>query len=238
MPSAALIQTRGLRKTYHSGQLKVEALRGVDLSLNRGEFLAIMGPSGSGKSTLMHILGCMDRPTAGSFRLEGRETSKLDDDGLSDLRNRSIGFIFQNFNLLPRMTALENVRLPLLYSNLDEAARSGLAETALERVGLGGRMDHRPTQLSGGQQQRVAVARALVMRPSLIVADEPTGNLDSKAAADIMGLFQSLNDEGNTLMIVTHDPGMAACCGRRLVLRDGRVTEDRKQRRKKPGRVK
>jgi putative ABC transport system ATP-binding protein len=209
----------------------------VDLRLERGDFLAIMGPSGSGKSTLMHILGCMDRPTGGSFRLEGKETSKLDDDGLASLRNRSIGFVFQSFNLLPRMTAVENVRLPLAYSGLDEAACRGLAEAALERVGLGSRMHHRPTQLSGGQQQRVAVARALVLRPSLIVADEPTGNLDSKSAADIMGLFQSLNDEGNSLMIVTHDPGMAACCGRRLVLKDGRVTEDRKQRRKKPARV-
>jgi putative ABC transport system ATP-binding protein len=228
-----LIEAKNLRKTYRSGSLAVEALRGVDFSLGRGEFMAVMGPSGSGKSTLMHILGCMDRPTAGSFKLEGKEASRLDDDGLAALRNRAIGFVFQSFNLLPRMTALENVRLPLMYSGLDEEGRAGLAEAALARVGLASRMDHRPTQLSGGQQQRVAVARALVLKPSLIVADEPTGNLDSKSAADIMGLFQSLNKEGNSLLMVTHDPEMAACCNRRLVLKDGKVTEDKKQRPRK-----
>ncbi len=221
-----LIEARGLRKVYGGAAVAVEALRGVDLVLSRGEFLAVMGPSGSGKSTLMHILGCMDRPSAGSCLFEGREVADMDDDELAALRNSRLGFVFQSFNLLPRMTALENVKLPLAYSGLPAAKRLGLAEAALRRVGLEDRMEHLPSQLSGGQQQRVAVARSLVMDPSLVVADEPTGNLDSQSAAEVMALFQSLNDEGRTMLLVTHDPEMASCCKRVVTLRDGRVVSD------------
>ncbi len=225
--SSKLIEAKGLRKVYNDGgAVAVEALRGLDLDLERGEFLAVMGPSGSGKSTLMHILGCMDRPSAGSFLFEGKEVADLDDDALAALRNTRLGFVFQSFNLLPRMTALENVKLPLAYSTVPAERREGLARAALVRVGLEDRLLHLPSQLSGGQQQRVAVARSLVMGPGLIVADEPTGNLDSQSASDIMALFQSLNDEGRTLLLVTHDPEMAACCRRVLTLKDGRIIAD------------
>ncbi len=225
-----MIRTRGLKKTYASEGLAVQALRGVDLDLAEGEFVAVMGPSGSGKSTLMHILGCMDRPSAGSYKMEGRELAGLEDDDLSALRNRMIGFVFQNFNLLPRMTALENTILPMAYSDLDLIQRAGRAERALKRVGLADRMDHLPSQLSGGQQQRVAIARALVMDPRLLVADEPTGNLDTKSADSILDLFDSLNDEGRTVLLVTHDPKVSARCRRVLTLTDGRVVTDRRLR--------
>jgi putative ABC transport system ATP-binding protein len=225
----AVISVRGLTRVYRTeGAVEVHALRGIDLDIEAGEFVAIMGPSGSGKSTMMNILGCLDQPTSGSYRLDGQEVADLSKDQRALIRNRRIGFVFQGFNLLARTSALENVELPLLYRGIsDGGERHRMAVRALEHVGLGGRVDHVPTQLSGGEQQRVAIARALVGGPSLILADEPTGNLDTKTSDDVMDLFRALNqDEGMTLVMVTHEPDVAARCRRVVLFRDGRILGD------------
>ncbi|GJM44214.1 MAG: macrolide export ATP-binding/permease protein MacB [Gemmatimonadota bacterium] len=227
MESQPVIDARDLVKTYRAGSNEVQALRSVSLRVERGEMIAIMGASGSGKSTLMNILGGLDRPTSGSYRLDGTSVAELGRSRLADLRNAKIGFVFQTFNLLPRTSALENVELPLLYdrSGRSEAARDQAA-AALERVGLVNRMDHEPSELSGGQQQRVAIARALVMRPALVLADEPTGNLDSRTSLEVMSLFQELNDEGTTTIIVTHELDIARYARRVIELRDGQILRD------------
>jgi putative ABC transport system ATP-binding protein len=205
------------------GGLPVPALDGVSLDVGPGEFIAIVGPSGSGKSTMMNILGCLDRPTAGSYELAGTPVTALDDDGLAQLRSRTIGFIFQSYNLLPRTTALDNVATPLLYQGVGRRERMARARAALERLGLGDRIDHEPTELSGGQQQRVAVARAIVTEPALILADEPTGNLDSHSGAEVIALLRELHAAGRTIVLITHDPDVAATATRRIHLRDGRI---------------
>lgn len=221
-----VIQTYDLRKTYKIGAVEVHALAGVSITINRGEVVAIMGPSGSGKSTLMNLLGCLDRPTSGRYILDGEEVSELDDDQLAGIRNRKVGFVFQSFNLLSRSTALANVELPMRYAGVSRE-RVQRAAAALESVGLADRMNHKPTELSGGQQQRVAIARALVNRPAILMADEPTGNLDSKSGKEIMDLLLSLNKKyGTTLIIVTHDPNVAAQTQRIIHLKDGLVEED------------
>jgi putative ABC transport system ATP-binding protein len=218
-----VISAHNLRKVYKMGEMEVNALDGVDLCVDRGEVIAIMGPSGSGKSTLMNILGCLDHPTEGEYYLDGEQVSNLRDDQLADIRNRKVGFIFQNFNLLPRQTALANVELPMRYAGIKQG-RSQLAREALELVGLGDRMKHKPTELSGGQQQRVAIARSLVNNPAIIMADEPTGNLDSKSGKEIMELLLKLNkDRGTTLIIVTHDPIVSSQTQRVVRLKDGQV---------------
>jgi putative ABC transport system ATP-binding protein len=223
----ALIELEDVWKVYHMGDMEVPALRGVSLKIEAGEFVAIMGSSGSGKSTLMSIVGGLDRPTRGRYHLDGVEMATLSRDDLARVRNAKIGFVFQSFNLLPRTTALENVELPMYYAHGTRAKeRRERAEHALTLVGLAERMDHRPNQLSGGQQQRVAIARALVNRPSLVLADEPTGNLDSKVTIEIMALFQSLNDAGNTVVFVTHEPDVAQYAKPRVVLKDGNVITD------------
>jgi putative ABC transport system ATP-binding protein len=224
-----VIALTGVEKVYRTGEVDVKAVAGVTLTVRRGEFLAIMGASGSGKSTMMNILGCLDRPTAGEYRLDGVDVAGLTRPQLARLRNRKLGFVFQNFNLLPRTTALENVELPLSYSEpqISLRERHRRAREALERVGLGDRLAHRPSQLSGGQQQRIAIARALVNHPHLLLADEPTGNLDTRTSIDIMGLFQDLNDSGITVLMVTHELDVAAYCRRIVVMRDGRVLDDR-----------
>jgi putative ABC transport system ATP-binding protein len=219
-----IIAAEGLFKRYELGGETVTALDGVDLTVGEGEMISITGPSGSGKSTLMHIIGCLDRPDEGVYRLAGEDVSRMSRDRLAEVRNRRIGFIFQTFNLLPRMSSLENVELPLLYGGQEDSRAKAAA--ALERVGLGERMGHEPNQLSGGQRQRVAIARALVMNPALLLADEPTGNLDSRTGQEILALFRALHGEGHTIMIVTHDPSVASCCGRQVRLRDGRIVED------------
>jgi len=224
----ALIELRDVRKVYKMGDVELEALRGATLDIEHGEYVALVGPSGSGKSTLMNTLGCLDRPTTGSYRLDGQEVSGLTADGRARLRNRQIGFVFQNFNLLARTSAAENVEMPLMYTpGLSRAGRRQRAVEMLERVGLGDRLDHHPSQLSGGQQQRVAIARALVNRPSILLADEPTGNLDTRTTREIIALFQQLNrDEGLTIILVTHDLEVARIARRQLVLVDGEIVVD------------
>jgi putative ABC transport system ATP-binding protein len=218
-----LISIKGLRKTYNIGTQQVHALDGLDLGIDVNEYVALMGPSGSGKSTLMNVLGCLDSPTAGSYHLNGQNVANLDEDALADIRNREIGFVFQSFNLLPRYSALENVALPLIYAGLSKRERLERAEEVLEMVGLQDRMVHRPNELSGGQRQRVAVARALVNRPSIILADEPTGNLDTATSMEIMNLFGEIQAAGNTVILVTHEEDVAMCAHRIVRLRDGKV---------------
>jgi len=222
-----LIELVGISKRYMLGGVEYPALSDVSLSIKRNEFLALTGASGSGKSTMMNIIGCLDSPTEGRYSLDGEEVAGLDEEQLASVRNRKIGFVFQNFYLMPRMTALDNVAQPLIYRGIAPAKRRAHAEVALQRVGLGDRMRHRPNEMSGGQRQRVAVARALVGHPELLLADEPTGNLDSRTAREIMDLFSQLHAEGQTVVIVTHDPGIAACCKRLVRLHDGRIAEDR-----------
>ena len=221
-----LIHARDLRKTYHVGDQVVHALDGLDLDIHANEYVALMGPSGSGKSTLMNMLGCLDSPTSGKYILNDQDVSRLEDDALADIRNREIGFVFQTFNLLPRYTALENVALPMVYAGMGKAERMARAEEVLHQVGLGDRMDHRPNELSGGQRQRVAVGRALVMNPSIILADEPTGNLDTATSQEVMELFGDIQKAGNTVILVTHEEDIAAYAHRTVRLRDGRVESD------------
>ena len=223
---SALIEMSGICKHYTVGGQMVRALDGVDFTVAAGEMVAILGPSGSGKSTLMHILGCLDVPTAGRYRLAGQAVERMNESQLSRVRGRTVGFVFQGFHLLPGLTARENVELPLIYRGMAEAQRHRLAEESLRRVGLEHRMDHRPGELSGGQQQRVAVARAIAGRPPMLLADEPTGNLDTAAGREIMGLLHDLHNEGNTVIIITHDPAIGAACPRRVRIRDGKLTED------------
>jgi len=222
----ALIETRDLWKTYVMGSEEIHALRGVSIDIERGEYVAIMGPSGSGKSTLMNLIGCLDTPSKGSYLLNGKRVSEMNDNELARIRNEEIGFVFQTFNLLPRASALHNVELPLVYAGVSAAEREVRARGALERVELADRMSHRPNELSGGQRQRVAIARALVNNPSILLADEPTGNLDSKTGAEIMGLFERLHKTGNTIVLVTHEPDVAAFAYRSIHIRDGKVEND------------
>jgi putative ABC transport system ATP-binding protein len=224
--SEPVVSLSDVRRTYGSGDSVVHALRGIDLDIHQGEMVAIMGPSGSGKSTLMNILGCLDRPTAGRYWLEGRDVARLTTRELAAIRLRSLGFIFQSFHLLPRTSALENVELPLIYAAVSRSQRRARSLEALARVGLEGRAHHTASQLSGGQQQRVAIARAIVQRPRLILADEPTGNLDSHTSLEVMSTLQALNDEGATLIIVTHEPDIARYATRTLYCRDGRIRRD------------
>ncbi len=224
---AAVVRLENVEKTYRTGEVDVHAVRGVSLEIQRGEFVALMGSSGSGKSTLMNILGCLDRPTFGQYFLDGHDVSHLSRDQLADMRNRKLGFVFQNFNLLPRTSALENVELPLLYrhEHMSNVQLRASAERVLDSVGLKGRGDHHPSQLSGGQQQRVAIARALINDPEVLLADEPTGNLDSRTSIEVMEIFQSLNDKGITIIMVTHEPDIAGYARRNVVMRDGRIVE-------------
>ena len=222
----ALIETVGLWKTYVMGTEEIHALRGVSLQIERGEYVAIMGPSGSGKSTLMNLIGCLDTPTRGSYLLNGKQVSQMNDNELARIRNEEIGFVFQTFNLLPRATALHNVELPLVYAGVPAKDRQERAKGALEKVELTQRMTHRPNELSGGQRQRVAIARALVNNPSILLADEPTGNLDSKTGNEIMVLFERLHKAGNTIVLVTHEANVAAYAYRAIHIRDGRVEND------------
>ena len=222
----ALIETKDLWKTYVMGTEEIHALRGVSIEIERGEYVAIMGPSGSGKSTLMNLIGCLDTPSKGSYLLNNKQVGQMNDDELARIRNEEIGFVFQTFNLLPRATALHNVELPLVYAGVPTKDRLVRARKSLDRVDLGDRMTHRPNQLSGGQRQRVAIARALVNNPSILLADEPTGNLDSKTGAEIMALFDKLHQSGNTIIVVTHEADIAAYAKRTIHLRDGQVEND------------
>jgi len=222
---SGLIELSSVWRVYDTGRVAVEALRGVDLTVAEGEFVAIVGPSGSGKSTLMHIVGCLDRPTSGSYLLDGSPVEELGDDELAAVRSRAIGFVFQSYNLLPRTTALENVATPLLYQGVGRAERNRRAREALVRLGLDDRLDHQPGELSGGQQQRVAIARALVTQPRLLLADEPTGNLDSASGADVLGLLADLHRSGMTIVLITHDTEIAAAAGRQVHVRDGLILQ-------------
>ena len=226
--SGVVIRTEGLIKTYEMGAEQVHALQGVDLEIRKGEYVAIMGPSGSGKSTLMNLIGCLDSPTSGRYWLAGRLVSELDDDELAYIRNKEIGFVFQTFNLLPRATALHNVELPLIYNGTPAEERIEKAKLALQRVDLTPRMHHKPNELSGGQRQRVAIARALVNDPSIVLADEPTGNLDSKTGEEIMHLFENLHVQGNTIILVTHEMDIAQHAHRVIFIRDGKIASDEK----------
>ncbi|MDL9978875.1 ABC transporter ATP-binding protein [Microbacterium sp. ASV49] len=223
MSGAPIIELDDVRKTYLAGSLSVDALRGITLRVDEGDYLAVMGPSGSGKSTLMHILGCLDVPTSGTYLLSGEDVGSLGEARLAEIRNRRIGFVFQQFNLLPSMTAWRNVELPLMYAGVHRDERKERAVAALESVGLGNRVDHRPGELSGGQQQRVSVARALVTEPSLLLADEPTGNLDSASTEDILGLFDELHAQGRTIVVITHEHEVAARSARAMLIRDGEL---------------
>jgi putative ABC transport system ATP-binding protein len=222
----AMIRVSDLRKTYVMGEEEVQALAGVSLGIDRGEHVAVIGPSGSGKSTLMNILGGLDRPSAGAYDFESEPVAKFDDDQLADFRNRRIGFVFQSFQLLPRLTAVQNVELPLIYGGVDPGERRERAVAMLQRVGLGQRLDHKPTQMSGGQQQRVAIARALANQPDLLLADEPTGALDQATGQEVLALFDELNGQGLTICVVTHDSGVAARAKRRVAFRDGVIVSD------------
>jgi putative ABC transport system ATP-binding protein len=222
----AIIDMSGIRKIYDTGKVKVEALKGIDLLVQPGEFVAIVGPSGSGKSTLMNLVGCLDTPSEGRYLLGGEDVSKFTRDELADVRNRRVGFVFQGFNLLPQITAFENVELPLLFGGVAPKKRRERAEELLARVGLGDRMEHKPTELSGGQMQRVAIARALAMKPDVVLADEPTGNLDTSAGGDIMGLFSELWKQGSTLVVITHDLTLARRASRVVEIRDGHIVSD------------
>jgi len=221
-----LIDIKDLRKKYTMGEMEVEALRGVNLSISTNEFVSIMGPSGSGKSTLMNILGCLDTPSSGQYLFDSIDISTRTDDELSEIRNQKIGFIFQTFNLLPKLDAMQNVELPLIYSGVEKHLRKDLAQKALKRLGLENRMNHKPNELSGGQRQRVAIARALVTNPGIILADEPTGNLDTKTGFEIMGIFKELHQEGNTIILITHEPEIAEQADRGIIIRDGLITKD------------
>jgi putative ABC transport system ATP-binding protein len=222
----AIIDMESIRKVYDTGKVKVEALKGIDLKVEPGEFVAIVGPSGSGKSTLMNLIGCLDTPSDGRYRLGGEDVSKFTRDELADVRNRRVGFVFQGFNLLPQISAFENVEMPLLFGGVAPKKRRERVEQLLTRVGLGERMDHKPTELSGGQMQRVAFARALAMQPDVVLADEPTGNLDSSAGGDIMELFTELWKQGSTLVVITHDLSLARRAGRVVEIHDGRIVRD------------
>ena len=224
-----LIEVTNLKKIYQLGDIEVPAVRGIDMSIEKNEYLAIMGPSGSGKSTLMNIIGCLDVPTEGSYILDSKDVSKLNDDELAEIRNRKIGFVFQTFNLLPRADALHNVELPLIYSGLPRAKRKEMAEAALSKVGLGDRMHHKPNELSGGERQRVAIARALVNNPAIILADEPTGNLDSNTGEEIMEIFEQLHAGGNTIILITHEEYIANHSNRVVRLLDGLIQSDEKK---------
>jgi len=225
----ALIETQDLWKTYTMGDEEIHALRGVSIKIEKGEYVAIMGPSGSGKSTLMNLIGCLDTPSKGSYLLNGKQVSSMNDNELARIRNEEIGFVFQTFNLLPRATALHNVELPLVYAGISSKDRLDRAKGALEKVELGHRMSHKPNELSGGQRQRVAIARALVNNPSILLADEPTGNLDSKTGVEIMALFARLHEAGNTIVLVTHEADVAAYAKRQILIRDGQVEKDVRQ---------
>ncbi|HYX19675.1 MAG TPA: ABC transporter ATP-binding protein [Thermoanaerobaculia bacterium] len=222
----AIIEMQGIRKVYDTGKVKVEALKGIDFSVQQGEFVAVVGPSGSGKSTLMNLIGCLDTPSEGRYRLGGEDVSKFTRDALADVRNRRVGFVFQGFNLLPQISAFENVELPLLFGGVPPRKRRERVAELLTKVGLGERMDHKPTELSGGQMQRVAIARALAMKPDVVLPDEPTGNLDTSAGGDIMGLFTELWQQGSTLVVITHDLTLARRAGRVVEIRDGRIVRD------------
>ena len=225
--STAMILMRGIRKAYNMGRVEVEALRGIDLDIGGNDYVAVVGPSGSGKSTLMNIIGCLDTPTSGEYVLSGEKVAGLDRNRLAEIRNRHVGFVFQNFNLLPYASALENVELPLLFAGVGARERKERAEEMLRRVDLADRMDHKPTELSGGQMQRVAIARALVNRPAIILADEPTGNLDTASGQGIVGLFRELHGAGQTIIMITHDQAVARLASRIVQIRDGQIVEDR-----------
>jgi len=229
-PRDVMIRTNDLWKTYVMGDEEIHALRGVTFEIRRGEYVAIIGPSGSGKSTLMNMIGCLDTPTKGEYWLNGKQVSQMDDDELAYIRNKEIGFVFQTFNLLPRATALHNVELPLIYNGTPSGKRIEMAKKALESVELGHRMTHKPNELSGGQRQRVAIARALVNNPSIILADEPTGNLDSKTSEEIMQVLERLHDQGNTIILVTHEPDVAAHANRVLTILDGQIYKDERRK--------